>query len=118
MRASGQRAIITTTCMSPSTPDSTVDFAFHGTGIELLSEKLEGLGDMEVVIDGVSRGTVSQHQNPFRLLYRVPIYRNMNLPDGQHTVRIINKSAAGTPITFDGYKVYGPDTTPTNPASS
>ncbi len=62
-----------------STPGATIDFSFQGSGHGNLSEKHSDLGAMEVVIDGVSEGTVSQYQNPFPLLYRVPIYRNMSL---------------------------------------
>ncbi len=89
-----------------STPGATIDFTFQGSGIEVLSEKHSDLGAMEVVIDGVSAGTVSQTQNPFPLLYRVPIYRNMGLTQGTHMVRLISKALAGTKVTFDGYRVY------------
>ncbi len=96
-----------------ATPGATVEFAFQGSGIEILAEKSGELGQVEVVIDGKSAGTVTEAQNPFPLLYQIPIYRNLALANGSHTVRLINRGSAGTHVTFDGYRVFGRDTDPT-----
>jgi hypothetical protein len=84
-----------------------VDFTFTGRGIEVLSEKNSDLGEVEVLLDGVSRGTFSLYQAPMPRLYQVEFYRNMNLTNRTHTLRIVNKAPDGTPCIIDGFRIYG-----------
>jgi hypothetical protein len=84
-----------------------VDFTFTGRGIEVLSEKNSDMGEVEVLIDGASKGTFSLYQDPMPRLYQVEFYRNMNLANGTHTVRVVNKAPDGTPCIIDGFRVYG-----------
>jgi hypothetical protein len=84
-----------------------VDFAFTGRGIEILSEKNSHMGAVEVLIDGASKGTFRLYQDPMPRLYQVEFYRNMNLTNRTHTVRILNKAPDGTPCIIDGFRVYG-----------
>lgn len=87
-------------------PGVYVDFAFTGRGIEVLSEKYHDMGDVEVLIDGVSRGTFSLYQDPMPRLYQVAFYRNMNLSAGAHTIRVVNKGPDAKFCLIDGFRVY------------
>jgi hypothetical protein len=89
-----------------TTQGAYADFQFSGRGIEILSEKSSELGDVEVLLDGVSMGTFNLYQDPMPRLYQVPFYRNMGLHDGPHTVRIVNKAPTGTACILDGFRVY------------
>ena len=89
-----------------STPGEYVDFAFTGRGVEVFSEKYNDMGEVEVLIDGVSQGTFSLYQEPMPRLYQVVFYRNMNLPDGPHTLRIVNKAPSPAFCIIDGFRVY------------
>lgn len=90
-----------------SAPGQYCDFSFTGEGIEILSEKFHDLGDVEVILDGVSKGVFSLYQDPMPRLYQVPFYRNMDLSTGKHSLRVINRGASGTTCLIDGFKVYG-----------
>ena len=90
-----------------ATPGSSCEFSFDGEGIEVLSEKFHDMGEVEVLLDGKSQGTYSLCQDPMPRLYRIPFYRNLALPRGHHTVRIVNRAPAGTPCLIDGFRVYG-----------
>ena len=83
-----------------------VDFTFTGRGIEVLSEKYKDMGNVEVLIDGVSQGTFSLYQDPMPRLYQVEIYRNMNLSAGAHALRVVNKGPEGKFCLIDGFRVY------------
>ena len=84
-----------------------VDFRFRGRGIEVLCEKGSEMGEVEVLIDGASKGTFSLYQDPMPLLYQIPVFRDMNLTESMHTLRVINKAANGTLCVIDGFRVYG-----------
>jgi hypothetical protein len=84
-----------------------VDFTFTGRGIEVISEKTSEMGDVEVLIDGVSKGTFSAYQDPMPVLYQIPIFRDMNLPERTHTLRVVNKAPNGVLCIVDGFRVYG-----------
>jgi hypothetical protein len=83
------------------------DFTFTGRGVEVLSEKSNEMGTFEVLIDGVSQGSFSAYQDPMPLLYQVPVFRDLKLADGPHTLRVINKAPNGTLCIIDGFRVYG-----------
>ena len=86
---------------------SSCDFEFSGTGIEILSEKFYDMGEEEVLLDGHSQGRFNLYQDPMPRLYQIPWYRKMDLPQGQHTIRIINRAPDGVTCIVDGFKVYG-----------
>jgi hypothetical protein len=88
-------------------PAAEAEFSFEGAGIEVLSEKSSDMGDIEVVIDGQSKGTISLYQDPMPLLYQVEVYRNMSLGPGPHVLRAINRSQEGRRVLIDGFRVYG-----------
>ena len=83
------------------------DFTFSGSGIEVLSEKYFDEGQVEVLLDGVSQGNSQLHQDPMPRLYQIPIYHNLKLASGRHTVRVINRSTDGAFCIIDGFKIYG-----------
>jgi hypothetical protein len=101
-----------------SIPGSTATINFLGSGIEILAAKSTDLGEIDVIVDGVSAGRFSECQNPFPRLYQIPIYRDLNLPYGQHTALIVNRAPAGTFVTLDGYKTYGDGANATTPPVS
>jgi len=82
------------------------EFTFNGNGIEVLSEKFHDLGEIEVALDGVTQGRYPLNQDPMPRLYRVPVFRKMDLPTGQHTVRVIDSTTNGAFCLVDGFKVY------------
>ena len=90
-----------------STPGRYCDFDFTGAGIEVLSEKYRDMGEVEVILDGASQGTVSLYQDPMPRLYQIPFYRNLSLAPGKHTLRVINRAPAGKFCVIDGFKVFG-----------
>jgi hypothetical protein len=83
------------------------DFTFSGSGIEVLSEKYSDEGQVEVLLDGVSQGNFQLYQDPMPRLYQIPIYHNLKLASGRHTVRVINRSTDGAFCIIDGFKIYG-----------
>ena len=83
------------------------DFEFTGEGIEILSEKFHDMGDVEVLLDGTSQGVFHLYQDPMPRLYQIPFFRKMDLPQGRHTVRVINRAPDGVICIVDGFKTYG-----------
>ncbi len=88
-------------------PGKHCDFTFTGQGIEVLSEKYYDMGDVEVMLDGVSQGIFHLKQDPMPRLYQIPFYRKMDLAKGRHTVRMINRAPDGIFCIVDGFKIYG-----------
>ena len=83
------------------------EFTFKGSGIEVLSEKFRDMGGIEVSLDGVSQGRFQLYQDPMPRLYRIPVFRRMDLPPGRHTVRVTDIATNGAFCLVDGFKVYG-----------
>ena len=83
------------------------DFEFTGEGIEILSEKFRDMGDVEVLLDGISQGIFHLYQDPMPRLYQIPFFRKLDLAKGKHTVRVINSAPNGVTCIVDGFKVYG-----------
>jgi len=83
------------------------DFTFAGEGIEVLSEKFHDQGEMAVTLDGVAQGRCELHQDPMPRLYRVPVFRRLDLAPGRHTLRLTNTATNGAYCLVDGFRVYG-----------
>ena len=96
-----------TTSTSPPTAGSYCDFTFTGEGIEVFSEKFHDMGEVEVLLDGVSQGISDLYQDPMPRLYRIPFFRKMDLPPGRHTVRVIDRATSGAFCIVDGFNVFG-----------
>jgi len=90
-----------------TTAGSYCEFTFKGVGIEVLSEKFHDMGEIEVALDGVSQGRFQSWQDPMPRLYRTPVFRKMDLPPGQHTVRVTNCATNGAVCIVDGFCVFG-----------
>lgn len=82
------------------------EFTFTGAGIEVLSEKFHDMGEIEVALDGVSQGRCQLYQDPMPRLYRIPVFRKMDLPPGHHTVRVTNTATNGAFCLVDGFRVF------------
>ena len=83
------------------------EFTFKGVGIEVLTEKFHDMGEIEVALDGVSQGRFQLWQDPMPRLYRIPAFRKMDLPPGQHTVRVTNCATNDAVCIVDGFCVFG-----------
>lgn len=82
------------------------ELTFQGEGIEVLSEKFHDMGAVEISLDGVSQGQVQLYQDPMPRLYRIPVFRKMDLAGGSHRLRIVNCATNGAFCLVDGFKVY------------
>jgi hypothetical protein len=82
------------------------EFSFTGAGVEVLSEKFYDMGKIEVAVDGVTQGRFPLYQDPMPRLYRVPVFRKMDLPPGGHTVRVTNCATNGAFCLVDGLAVF------------
>lgn len=69
-----------------------VEFTFHGTGVEWISEKFNDLGSVDVFVDGQARGAVQLKQDDFPRLNRITVFREAGLPVGPHTLRLVNRT--------------------------
>jgi hypothetical protein len=52
----------------------------------VLSEKLRDMGEIELVLDGVSQGFYQLYQDPMPRLYQVPVFRKTDLPSARHAI--------------------------------
>jgi hypothetical protein len=84
-----------------------LEMPFHGTGIEYIAEKNADHGDVEVFLDGASRGTVSLKVTNLPRLSQVVVFGAQGLPKGRHTIRLVNRGTAYA--TLDALRVYGGD---------
>ena len=82
-----------------------VEFVFAGTGIEVVSEKFNDLGELEVFVDGRSRGHVSLRQDDFPRLVGITVFREQGLQPGRHAIRLVNLSPAWAAV--DAFVVIG-----------
>jgi len=80
-------------------------FKFRGTGVEYIAEKHAEYGNVDVYIDGKLRNNVSLHMENFPRLSQVVVFRIEGLPDGVHTIEIVNKSTAAA--VLDAFRVSG-----------
>jgi len=83
------------------------EFTFLGSGIELLAEKFHDMGEIGVALDAVSQGRYQLHQDPMPRLYRVPVFRKMDLTPGRHNLRVTNLATNGAFCLVDGFRVFG-----------
>ncbi|MBM7567056.1 X2-like carbohydrate binding domain-containing protein [Paenibacillus sacheonensis] len=65
-------------------------YTFRGTGIEVLSPKGPSQGDVEIFIDGVSKGTVNANGADRTVGQR--LYGIDGLPGGEHTIKVVKVS--------------------------
>ncbi|MFB9275425.1 glycoside hydrolase family 27 protein [Cohnella cellulosilytica] len=74
------------------TNDDYFTYAFNGTGIELITEKSTGQGQMDIYIDNVLQTTVDAYHSS--MLAQQTLYRIDGLAAGAHTLKAVKKSGA------------------------
>jgi len=93
------------TVRTSTTPGDSVEFNFTGTGVSLLAEKSSDSGTLEIFVDGKSEGNVSLKTNDFPTLTKIPVFAKEGLPQGNHTIKIVNKGSE--PVSLNGFSVVG-----------
>jgi hypothetical protein len=86
------------------TNDAYLEYAFTGTGIDLITEKDTSQGDMDIYVDNVFKQTVSTY-NDSRLVQQT-VYGISGLSNGPHTVKAVKKS--GSYMLLDKFSVSVP----------
>ncbi|GIH09037.1 hypothetical protein Rhe02_71040 [Rhizocola hellebori] len=76
-----------------TTVNAEASYTFTGTGVEYLSERFSDMGNVDVYIDGVFQQNVNLFLNGARQA-QVVVYSRTGLSNGQHTIRIVNKSTS------------------------
>lgn len=64
------------------------------------------MGEIEVVLDGVSQGCYQLYQDPVLRLYQVPVFRKMDLLPGRQIVRVTNIATNGAFCLVNSFRVY------------
>ncbi|MCD9020436.1 GDSL-type esterase/lipase family protein [Cohnella silvisoli] len=77
-------------------------FTFTGTGVEYVTEKDSGLGDVDIYIDNVLQATVNCY-NATRLSQQT-VFSKTGLAPGTHTLKAVKKN--GTYMIVDAMKFY------------
>jgi hypothetical protein len=67
-----------------------IEYTFTGTGIAWIGQKVFNRGDAVVFIDGESQGMISQYDE--QVLYAQLVWMINDLPEGEHTILIVNWS--------------------------
>ncbi|MFD0714494.1 right-handed parallel beta-helix repeat-containing protein [Paenibacillus sp. GCM10027626] len=80
-----------------------VEFYFHGSGVDLLSEKSGVQGLMDIYVDGVFRQRVDAYTGGSRQTMS-PVYSISGLPIGYHKLKAVK--ASGTYMIVDGAVVH------------
>ncbi|MFG1732816.1 X2-like carbohydrate binding domain-containing protein [Paenibacillus sp. 843] len=86
------------------------EFKFKGTGIEIITEKDNAQGDMDIYVDGEFQQTISTYAAEKRV--QQSVYHIAGLPDGEHTVKVVKKSGYYMLLDRLKYRVadlIGPD---------
>lgn len=86
------------------------EFAFNGTGAELIGPKGPTLGNMDIYVDGVLRTTVNA--NAATRLTEQSLYAVSGLPNGSHTIK--GKKKSGDVMLVDKVKFSVPSLTVVN----
>ncbi len=84
-----------------STNNDYVQYAFTGTGVELITEKEAGQGNIDIYVDNVFKETVNTY-NATRLAQQT-VYKISGLAPGSHTIKAVKKS--GTYMLIDKLNV-------------
>ncbi|MEQ4482644.1 X2-like carbohydrate binding domain-containing protein [Cohnella silvisoli] len=84
--------------------DAYFEYAFTGTGIDLITEKDSSQGDVDIYVDNVFKQTVSTY-NDSRLVQQT-VYGISGLSNGPHTIKAVKKS--GSYMLLDKFSVSVP----------
>jgi alpha-galactosidase len=91
-----------------------VEFTFKGTGVDLITEKSTGQGNMDIYVDGVFKQTVNAYNGS--MLSQQNLYSISGLQNGSHTIKAVKKS--GTYMIIDKFNYSVPSPTQVNNTSS
>ncbi|GAA3771726.1 hypothetical protein GCM10022225_68750 [Plantactinospora mayteni] len=76
-----------------NTVNATASYTFTGTGVEYLSERFSDMGNVDVYLDNVFQANVNLNASGARQAQQV-VWRRTGLPNGSHTIRIVNKTTS------------------------
>ncbi|WP_220182801.1 glycosyl hydrolase family 95 catalytic domain-containing protein [Sphaerisporangium album] len=76
-----------------NTVNAAASYTFTGTGVEYLSERFSDMGNVDVYIDNVFQQNVNLNVSGARQAQQV-VYSKTGLSNGQHTIRIVNKTTS------------------------
>jgi hypothetical protein len=82
-----------------------IEYAFNGTGIRYIGEKVFNRGKSEVFIDGISQGIIDAYDPG--ILYQQILFTKEGLISGTHTIRIVCYES-GKYTDIDGFLVSTP----------
>lgn len=82
---------------------NSAEFTFIGTGIGLISEVCDDLGEADIYIDGEFKETINCYRAEGRISRQV-VYSIKNLPYGEHTIKIEKKN--GPYMIVDGFRIW------------
>jgi hypothetical protein len=82
---------------------ASAELSFTGTGVEVLTQKYSDSGEIEIFVDGTSRGIVNLKLNNFPRLVQIPVYRVEGLPLGEHRVKVVVQGTG--PVALDAFRV-------------
>lgn len=83
---------------------SSAELTFSGTGIEYIAEKSNGLGNLDIYLDGELQSTSSLDLSDFPVLFGVVIFSKLGLPKKTHTIRVV--SAGETRVNVEAFKIF------------
>ncbi|WP_158702559.1 hypothetical protein [Kitasatospora sp. MMS16-BH015] len=83
------------------TNGDTASLTFTGTGISVIGEKNTDQGQVEVFLDGASKGLIDTSATTRQA--QAVVYRTSGLSAGSHTIQFVKRS--GTWATLDGFEV-------------
>jgi hypothetical protein len=78
-------------------------YTFVGTGIQYITENDADMGNVEILLDGISQQTVNCY-TPGGKLTQQPMYTVLNLTAGQHTIKV--RKVDGTYAILDALRVF------------
>lgn len=80
------------------------EYAFYGSGVDLITEKCYDQGDIDIYLDGVFQQTVSTY-SATRLAQQV-VFSKTGLSNGTHTIKGVKKT--GAYMLLDGLRFIAP----------
>ncbi|MEX1651766.1 hypothetical protein ABZ960_00965 [Streptomyces pseudovenezuelae] len=82
---------------------STATLTFTGTGVSVIGEKYSDQGQIEVFVDGTSKGLFDTTSTTRQA--QQAVYSTSGLSAGSHTIQVVKRS--GSFATVDGFEVTG-----------
>lgn len=80
--------------------NASAEFSFSGTGIRWIALKHTSYGAVDVYIDGQKVDQINLYSSSTK--WQQVVYENLNLSDGSHTIKLVNK---GKRINLDAFEI-------------